>query len=447
MTKPKFAIIHNLEGLDKDALNQYLRDASVYFGLDPDLNGLDTIWMNAEDGTGLRKLTIYARRGTTDLLREIHGINVKEMNQIDIPGTVTFRAIGLNKAGRQEIAIGSCGTEGLRGQRLADATMTAETRAGRRLTLKFVGAGILDVSEVTTQTTDIGQAASSGALPIGIPVVMPPPQVSVSTQPGKDITPAAPRAGEPGFDMEGQIKKVYEEGAKALAETPSSVVAASNEVTLPPAPPTGMNITETPVEEKKKRTRRSRNTVSIASPGQSTEPVQTEMPTANLDKEGKLTPISVPPATANEPEQGANGNRSQLYPALAEPVKVEYHVTSVPATLPAHCGSTLKVVDAPTEPSKPATPVLSAEKQKEYRERLGKYSQDILPRAGLMPSDGIGGVTMKLRAFGRLHTGAEVAKFTEEQFEDLLSFLDGYVQQNGAPALVQYIDKALGVIK
>jgi len=35
---------------------------------------------------------------------------------------------------------------------------------------------------------------------------------------------------------------------------------------------------------------------------------------------------------------------------------------------------------------------------------------------------------------------------TEEQFEDLLGFLDSYHAKNGAAALVEYINKALGAL-
>src|SRR5208282_2355843 len=174
----KLKIVHNLDGLSKQEIDQYLRDISEYLGIDPDLNAFDTIWMNSDDG--MKRLQVYARRGTTDMLRDKWSVSVTAMDKVDMAGTATFRAVGAKLTGRQEIAIGSAFTDGLSGQKLADAIMTAETRAGRRLTLKFTGLGILDVSEVPAAS--IGAAA--GAELAGSPVVMPPPTVRPAEAPG-----------------------------------------------------------------------------------------------------------------------------------------------------------------------------------------------------------------------------------------------------------------------
>src|SRR3977135_1633102 len=122
----KFAVVHDLGTLSELQRGQYLRDASIFLGLDPDFNGLDTIWMNTDEG--MRRLTAYARRGTTELLRRIHGISVLSLEQHDGPGYVSFKATGKNETGRQEIAIGAHAIEGLKGDRLAAAVATAQTR-------------------------------------------------------------------------------------------------------------------------------------------------------------------------------------------------------------------------------------------------------------------------------------------------------------------------------
>src|SRR5271157_4782964 len=188
MTKKNFQLIHNLDGLTEAQKVQYLADFSEHLGLPPDLGALDLMWMDDDNKSGLRKLVVYCRKGTADLLRGIHGIDVQSIEQLVVPGCVTFKATGKNPTGRQEIAIGSHDTEGLKGGRLASAVMTAQTRSLRRLTLQFVGGGLLDESEVSTQSTNINRTESSLAQLAGSPTVLPPPQVTPAATPGKDIT-------------------------------------------------------------------------------------------------------------------------------------------------------------------------------------------------------------------------------------------------------------------
>lgn len=173
-----FRIIHELETLSEIERQNYAREASVYFGLDPDLGGLDFIWMNHE--SGFRKLVLYARRGITDILRGRHGINVTALTQQNINGSLVTTASGQEDGnGRQEIAVGSMYIEGLRERALDDAIMTSQTRALRRLTLQFVGGGILDESEVGGVTVhSVGGSVS--------PTLQ--PSVAPSNAPGKDIT-------------------------------------------------------------------------------------------------------------------------------------------------------------------------------------------------------------------------------------------------------------------
>jgi hypothetical protein len=416
MTKTSsFKIIHNLDKLSEADQQQYLRDASEFLGLPPDLNALDLIWMNSEDG--MRRLVAYARRGTTDILRATHGIEVTNLQQITVPGTVSFQAIGKNAAGRQEHAIGSCGIEGLRGERLAVAVMTAQTRALRRLTLSFVGGGLLDETEVNSPVTDIAAAAASGALLVGTPVVFPPPQAAPNIAPGRDITPGEPAVQNPpaeGVSLQETSAVPHGAGAGAWSGTGGP-------------------------EPKKKRTYKKRNTVDLASPAAAQ---QTEIPPGMIDAGGNITPISVPPATVKQ-EQEAIGNGVASAPALAE--VSELIITADPAMATGLKADTPTVVQSAPPQAAAISPV-TAEKAKEYRERLGKYSQDILPKAGMMPSEGVGGVTMKLRKFAGVFSGTvNTQALNEEQWNDLLEFLDGYSQKNGAAALVTYINQAIGV--
>jgi hypothetical protein len=134
-------------------------------------------------------------------------------------------------------------------------------------------------------------------------------------------------------------------------------------------------------------------------------------------RKASVPQISEPLATVSR--EGDNVGNAKLYPPLAEP--------------------------------KPAfiVPSIVDEKMKAYRERLKIYANDILPKqGGMMPSEGIGGVTMKLRKFALLQVGAtDTTAFTEDQWQMLFEFLDGHLKQFGAKELAIYIDKSIGATK
>ena len=73
MSEKKLSIVYNLESLSEQQREQYKRDVSEFFGLNPDTNWFDILWI-ADEGTGMKKLQLYARRGTTDVLRGQRGI-------------------------------------------------------------------------------------------------------------------------------------------------------------------------------------------------------------------------------------------------------------------------------------------------------------------------------------------------------------------------------------
>jgi hypothetical protein len=428
MAKSKFKIIYDLGALSEAERIQYLRDASDHFGLDPDLNAFDLIWMNSEDG-GPRRLTVYARKGTTDLLRGLRGISVLSLVRDDgFPGCATFIATGKDATGRQEMATGSHSIEGLKGERLAAAIMTSQTRALRRLTLQFVSGGLLDVAEVNAQTTDISASPASLAQLSGSPAVIPPPTVAPSTALARDITP------EPVKDMGEQIAKVYREGAAALAAMPNPSIAqnppiegvSSQEISANDLAVTGA---VTAPKRKRGRPRKRLNTVDIASPSQQVGEIK-DLPNAP-------TPLVVTTVAQTQPPTAATAEVPpiQIYPPATTQTTVA-PATAIPVSVLS--------VDTP-----PVPPALSPEKMKEYRERLRNYSNVVLVQGGMMPSDGIGGVTMKLRKFASVQLGVagSEAVFTEEQFESLFEFLDGFNAKNGAQALVQHIDKAIGATK
>lgn len=419
----------NLSEMTNEQREQHRMAVCMAIGLSPDpaLGLLDYIWMLQENG--MNNLVLYAKRGALELVRDIQGIDIKSLEQHDGPGYVSFKATAVNKKGRQEIAVGAHEIEGLKGKKLADAIATAQTRALRRVTLQFAGHGILDESEVTVVPANIAAPAASGAQLAGSPAVIPPPTVAPSTAPGKDVTESVNSL----VDQKTNIVQVYEEGAKALADMKPATERYSDAQNPPIQGVSLQQIADIkadiPAEEvKKKRKYTRRNQVDLSSPGQ---PVQIEMPVGHIDSHGAITvpvitnaTISVPPATANEPEQAAIGNGQGLLPALAEPASPS---ADIPKSQP--------------------SATLAPEKAKEFRDRLNKYSSDILPReGGMLPSEGIGGSTMKLRKFAMIYLGlsGSNANLSQEQFEDILNFVDDYYQKNGAKSLVEYINKSIG---
>jgi len=432
----------NLNDLTNEQREQHRQAVCVSLGLDPNpaLGHLDYIWMPQENG--MNNLVLYARRGTTELLRDINGIDVKSLDQHDGPGYVSFKATAVNKKGRQEIAVGAHETEGLKGKKLADGIATAQTRALRRVTLQFAGHGILDESEVNVSVVNsIAPAASQAAL-VGSPAVMPPPQTAPSTAPGKDITPnplmdslaESLKKGVPLVNQGENIAKVYQEGAAALAAmpVPKAVIPDYLDAQNPQNQGDSLqNVAGAGVQTAKgqaleqenltepKRQYRSKNKVNISSPGQE----------------------SVPPATANETEQGAIGN-GHLDDSLLSPKTAQLEKVAPPPLQPILVAPQPAV--APTSVPPPATMSISKEKQEEYRSRMSKYYNDILPRGGMQSSENIGGPTMKTRKFAAIHTGvADTKQMTEQHWEDFFEFLDA--NASNPKFLVDYINKALGV--
>jgi hypothetical protein len=442
----KLKIIHNLDGLTEEQINQYLRDISEHLGIDPDLNAFDVIRMD-------NRLQVYARRGTTDMLRKSMDIDVTSIDLLDIPGSATFRATGrkghaASNLSRQEIAIGSCAIAGLTGQKLSDAIMTAETRAGRRLTLKFTGLGILDVSEVPANSA----GTASGAELAGSPVVMPPPTVRPAEAPGRDITPSPVDAPPTEAEMEefrARQAALRAEAKRQLdAQNPPKEGVSSQGI---PGEPAGYGIADppklgpaTPVAETPRRRRRARNTVDISSPGQAPTPSVPEIEAGlqaagrkamdmavEFVKEHTVTPVQIAPMP---PLPAA------AIAAVAEMQKAAEVITGVVA--PPSVPPNVPLIIPQTTPINAGTG-LTEEQKKTYFDRWKEYTQNILPKAGMLGMDGVGGSTMQMRKFVQVNNGVAVAQLDAPGWEELLSFLDNYSKQNGPQALVAYIQKAI----
>lgn len=96
------------------------------------------------------KLTFYARKDATEQLRRNYRVSIDSLRRELDPelGLLTYIAEGHTPDGRRDQASGSVTIKGLAGEALANASMKAETKAKRRLTLSLVGLGFLDEIEI-----------------------------------------------------------------------------------------------------------------------------------------------------------------------------------------------------------------------------------------------------------------------------------------------------------
>lgn len=95
-----------------------------------------------------RKLVLYATKGATEQLRNIHKISLKIVSKEKIENVYIVTAEATGKDGRCDSATGAVNVEGLKGEQLANAFMKCETKAKRRVTLSICGLNMLDESEV-----------------------------------------------------------------------------------------------------------------------------------------------------------------------------------------------------------------------------------------------------------------------------------------------------------
>jgi len=379
----KFAVIHDLGPLDDSQRRQYLRDASEFFGLDPDLNALDLIWM---DNGGMRRLVAYARRGTTDILRDIHQINVLSVTMQTGPGFVSFTAVGKNAKGRQEIAVGAAGTEGLKGDKLGAAVATAQTRATRRLTLQYVGGGLLDESEVSdASTTDINKLNVSLSSIATAPVQ---PVVAANTEAGKDVTPAPTQV----------IDAVPTQVIDAVPTQANSVALMPN-----PVPFSGGNVGSLlePVEEPKRKRRKKTVESIVGEAG-----VETEVQSPIVPLAAAVSP------NADIPES----QRAATFVAVADKV-IDEAIKEV-------------IAEYPTD-----------EQDKQFRQRLGVFTNGVLKEGGMTD-----GIIWRVRKY-TLHLCPDAVieggkmKLTVTEWTKLLDSLESINKTGGPKTLVQTINE------
>lgn len=402
MSEKIFIPRSDIDKMSDPEQRQYYLDACEYFQVPPELNVLYFTYFDSGDGARVKVLA--AKKGATDIIRDRLHISIAELTEKMVNGSIVFFAKGVNGKGRVEMATGAKYIEGLKGQDLDSAIMTAQTRALKRLTLQFAGGGLLDESEVPNSVTaDIAKASVRPAEQ---------PKAKPSTTPTEMAVSAAQEAARA---VLAQIKP--EVLAKAAGDP---VTDAIEKYAFHPEPP---------FEAPKRRTRQKSVEMDIplsldgtvSAPVEKPAPVKTggiaDSPTAGVDPKFALQPVPPMPKLETLAEQTV-----EKPAVLAAPYEAKNAV--------------------PVDYSKLASTIITnvpAEAQmKAYRDRLFTYTNTILPKAGMVPTENVGGPAMKVRLFAQSKFNAVLNQLSVEQWEEMFKFFE-----SKTPAeLVKLIDEA-----
>lgn len=434
-----FKQIHDLSKLDDAQLKQYLRDVSQFVGLDPEAELLDTIWMPNENGVG-SSLVVYAKRGTAEILRDIHAVNVDSQESKEVGGSFVVTTKGHNGRGRTEVAIGSKYIQGLTGKALDNAIMTSSTRSSRRLTMQFTGLGILDESEVHA----VEPSTANPAAGVQLAPALPPPTVKPNPAPASiveqkfdhvknvvETTTVAPIAGlPPAFEAPAAPTRNFathqEEFIKEAWAQVDAKKAATTTTPVTPASEPFTPVASEPAAAAPKATRKPRKAKNTASFGDvEPETVSAQANSAAPVQANAVVPpqvnSAVPPQVNSAPVS-ASVEKAQKTETLAPPPQAP-PVPTVPPPQQAPAGD---FAGKPTE-----------EQMKDYRTRVAVYTSQ------LPATEGMGSV-QKMRMFITQMVGKVPGAMTVEEWEDQLSWFETYVAQHQVKGLVEYINAFVG---
>jgi hypothetical protein len=390
----KFVPMYDLDRLSKEELQQYYLDACQFHGVPPELNVLAFTYMDSGDGA--RRRVLYAKKGATDIIRERLGISVADLRKEIFNGTLTYTCFGKNKDGRFEIAVGASYIDGLTGRALEVAIMVAQTRAIRRMTLQFAGAGLIDETELQadSKTTDVKEALTT-----------PQPVNRPNAAAGKDITDSGIGNLSSPIDLE-VVKTLRSEplgptqaqleAQQALSKVPETVLAKEAGETLPEAP----------------KRRQRQKPVELDTPFSFDNPVPVPK-SVNADiPESKQTTTPVKEVSVIETWKS--------YPehlTVTLPKPVDFERLDVMPVIP-------KAEDIIPEMKAPIPELPNDQQMKAFRDRLFTYTNTILPQAGMVPTENIGGIGMKVRLFAQATYGQVLNQLTVAQWENMFKMFD-----------------------
>jgi hypothetical protein len=137
----------DLSALTQEERAKYYVRVCESVGLNPMTRPFEYITLNG-------KLTLYARKETTEQLRAKHNVSVIDLLESEREGVFIVTAKVRDGKGRIDAAKGAVNIAGVKGEALANAMMKAETKAKRRATLSICGLGFLDESEIDSITPE-----------------------------------------------------------------------------------------------------------------------------------------------------------------------------------------------------------------------------------------------------------------------------------------------------
>jgi hypothetical protein len=399
-----FIPLYDVESLNEQQRQDYIKNVCNHMGVPPELNLVMLTYLDENEGP--RRLVAYAKRGATEIIRNNRGIHVTDLRQERIGGSVVWTATGKDNTGRQEMSSGAKYIDGLIGKDLDDAIMTAQTRACRRMTLQFVGAGVLDESEVNpAKAIQLKETSLSGM------TAAPQPTVQPSNEPGKDITLIGPS-----------------QDAATQAQVAAVVVIREAEAS-------------TSQEDFSKRMEALRAD-AIAQLNAKAAPVEAEAPVRKPRKpRGPNKPKvdmgpSEPPTTVSNP--------ALIAPIL--PVNTTQTMTAPTAGIsPVLLIAASSLLVPPLTAPVSLKPRLSPEQVKPYRQRQFKFVNE-LEMNGFIPKEGMGNQD-KLRAFAGIMF-PEVTNFNEltiDQWEKYLTAIETKLTTVGPKETIKYIEDAIGI--
>ena len=155
----KVVLQGNLKGLSDGERIAYYARVCESLGLNPLTRPFEYIELQG-------KLTLYARKDATDQLRQLHGVNIVNLERERTDDLQIVTCTVRDRYGREDSAIGAVSIKGLGGEALANALMKAETKAKRRATLSVCGLGWMD--EVEAMDARRVEVAPREALTSGI---------------------------------------------------------------------------------------------------------------------------------------------------------------------------------------------------------------------------------------------------------------------------------------
>ena len=186
LIKKPFIPLEGLNRLTQEQLEEYYSAACAFLQVPPELGLL--YFRNVDTGDAGSERMLVLKRGACEIIRQRLGISTVALDrQPDNPDFITYKAVGKDSTGRQEIAIGSQTTHNKFAKDFANADMAASTKALIRLTLQFAGGGFLWEGEIDAKiatSTDTGKSVSAQKKIAATPA----PIVVPTAAPGKDVT-------------------------------------------------------------------------------------------------------------------------------------------------------------------------------------------------------------------------------------------------------------------